>query len=136
MTKSTIISTNCDTNVNFNQGCGIQTSPAAVSYGPAFNANGGGWYAMERTTEFVKVWFWPRYGSPEPPLDVRFNLGGVDTTLWGKPASFFPSSDTCDLESKLAAHNIIINLTLCKSFCCRCLVLSHLNMFLIGGDFA
>jgi len=91
---------------------------------------------MERTTEFVKVWFWPRYGSPEPPLDVRFNLGGVDTTLWGKPASFFPSSDTCDLESKLAAHNIIINLTLCKSFCCRCLVLSHLNMFLIGGDFA
>jgi hypothetical protein len=44
----------CNTEVNYNSGCGIGV-PDARSYGPTFNANGGGWYVMERTSQFIKV---------------------------------------------------------------------------------
>jgi hypothetical protein len=46
---STGVSTDCDTNVNYNQGCSIQ-APTTNSYGPAFNNNGGGIYVMECTS--------------------------------------------------------------------------------------
>jgi len=71
------------------------------SFGPAFNANGGGWlvvthlflemssnnddsetrYAMERTNSSIKVWFWSRNSASVPP-DVRNSTGSVDTDAW------------------------------------------------------
>ena len=75
---------------------------------------------MERTTSFIKIWFWPRNGSP--PADVANGAAQVDTDNWGTPAALFPSSSTCNLASKMAAQNIIINLTLCES---RRLLLFH-----------
>ena len=68
---------NCDVNTDGNTGCGVQ-APTANSYGPSFNANGGGWYAMERTNNFVKVWFWPRSGSK--PSDI--GAATIDTDNW------------------------------------------------------
>ena len=75
----TATSTDCNAFDNGNSGCGVQ-APTASSYGPGLNAIGGGWYAMERTTEFIKVWFFPRNGGP--PADLQSGAGSVDTDNW------------------------------------------------------
>ncbi|KAG6835745.1 hypothetical protein H0H93_015046 [Arthromyces matolae] len=93
----------CNTAVNGNSGCGV-TAPTANSYGPTFNANGGGWYAVERTNSAISVWFWPRNGSP--PSDVSSGASS------GTPTAYFPNT-SCDIASHFDANNIIINLTFC-----------------------
>lgn len=60
-------------------GCGV-SAPTANSYGPSFNAIGGGFYAMERTTTFIKVWFFPRNGGA--PGDLSSGASSIDTDNW------------------------------------------------------
>jgi hypothetical protein len=70
-------------------------------------------YAMERTPTFIKVWFWQRHTS-DVPSDVRNgNSGSINTDTWGTPTAYFPDSQ-CDINSKFAPSNIIINLTFCE----------------------
>ena len=64
-----------------NNGCGVQARSSVDSYGPSFNGNGGGWYAMERNNNFIKVWFWPR-NSGSVPNDVKNPGGTVNTDNW------------------------------------------------------
>ncbi|TFK24816.1 glycoside hydrolase family 16 protein [Coprinopsis marcescibilis] len=101
---------NCDAAVNGNTGCGVRF-PSANSFGPSFNSIGGGWFAMERSNSFIKVWFWPR-NSGSVPSNVRNGGQTVNTDGWGTPTAFFPNTQ-CDLGRYFKAHNIIINLTLC-----------------------
>ncbi|TBU64696.1 laminarinase [Dichomitus squalens] len=101
---------NCDVNATGNSGCGV-TSTDASSYGPAFNAAGGGFYAMERSNSGVKVWLWLR-NSGSIPNDVLNGGTSVDTDKWGTPLADFPSA-SCDMASHFGPHNIIINLTFC-----------------------
>ncbi|KAI0314130.1 glycoside hydrolase family 16 protein [Amylostereum chailletii] len=103
----------CDTAVNYNAGCGVH-SPDANSYGPAFNANGGGWYAVERTDDFIKVWFWPR-NSVDAPACVLEGDDNVNTDSWGTSFAYFPNT-SCDIASHFNAANIIINLTFCGNW--------------------
>ncbi|KAH9850499.1 laminarinase [Lenzites betulinus] len=103
-------SNNCDVAATNNAGCGVQANKAN-SYGPGFNSAGGGWYAMERTTSFIKVWFWSRTDG-SVPSDVSSGSTSINTDNWGTPYAFFPSQ-SCDLTSHFGEHNIIINLTLC-----------------------
>ncbi|TRM66550.1 glycoside hydrolase family 16 protein [Schizophyllum amplum] len=100
----------CDTAVNGNAGCGVKFSDQ-TSFGPALNAQGGGWYALERTDSFMKVWYWPR-GSPNVPVGIADRNADINTDNWGTPQAFFPG-DTCNIAEYFDAHNIIINLTLC-----------------------
>lgn len=123
---------NCDVNTDGNSGCGVQ-APTAQSYGPSLNSIGGGFYAMERTNDFIKVWFFPRNGNI--PSDVKSGSSSVDTDNWvrgrriavvnpveklmlrqGTPTAFFPNTQ-CDIASHFDANNIIINLTFCTWFC-------------------
>ncbi|KIM26095.1 glycoside hydrolase family 16 protein [Serendipita vermifera MAFF 305830] len=107
-----VTSTDCNWLVNGNTGCSFR-STAANSYGPAFNTDGGGWYALERTPEFIKVWFWSRRDAASVPSDVKtLGLEQINTSAWGTPIAFFPNT-SCDLSSKFAGHNVIINLTFC-----------------------
>lgn len=101
---------NCDVNANGNSGCGVQ-APTPDSYGPAFNNAGGGFYAMERTSTFIKVWFWGR-NAGNVPAEVRSGGNSINTDTWGTPTAFFPNTQ-CDIASHFDAHNIIINLTFC-----------------------
>nr|2CL2_A Chain A, PUTATIVE LAMINARINASE [Phanerodontia chrysosporium]2W39_A Chain A, PUTATIVE LAMINARINASE [Phanerodontia chrysosporium]2W52_A Chain A, PUTATIVE LAMINARINASE [Phanerodontia chrysosporium] len=101
---------NCDVNTDGNTGCGVQ-APTANSYGPSFNANGGGWYAMERTNSFIKVWFFPR-NAGNVPNDIASGPATINTDNWGTPTAFFPNTN-CDIGSHFDANNIIINLTFC-----------------------
>ncbi|KAB5592242.1 Endo-1,3(4)-beta-glucanase [Ceratobasidium theobromae] len=100
----------CNWQVNGNAGCGVM-APATNSYGPSFNANGGGWYAMERTTTYIKVWFWPR-NSGSVPAQVKNGASSINTSTWGKPFASFVNT-SCNIASKFGPENIIINLALC-----------------------
>ncbi|KAI0790474.1 laminarinase [Abortiporus biennis] len=101
---------NCDTAATNNAGCGVQAT-ASNSYGPAFNSAGGGWYAVERTDTFIKVWFWSR-NAGNVPSDVKNGATSVNTDNWGTPFAYFPNT-SCNIDSHFGPHNIIINLTFC-----------------------
>ncbi|KAF8814678.1 endo-1,3(4)-beta-glucanase [Phlegmacium glaucopus] len=101
---------NCDTAATNNAGCGVQVDDGR-SFGPSFNQQGGGWFAVERTSSFIKVWFWPRTAN-NVPEDVLHGAGTVETASWGTPRAFFPSTN-CPISSKFGPHNIVINLTFC-----------------------
>lgn len=53
----------------------------ADSYGPALNSVGGGWYAMERTDDFIRVFFWPR-DDTSVPSEVANGSTDIDTDSW------------------------------------------------------
>ena len=104
------VGTDCDVYTTGNSGCSTLSSDG-TSYGPTFNANGGGFYAMERSNAGVKVWFWPR-GSGATPSDVASGAASVNTDNWGTPFADFPST-SCDMASHFGPHNVVINLTFC-----------------------
>ncbi|KAG6807370.1 hypothetical protein H0H92_007814 [Tricholoma furcatifolium] len=100
----------CDSSVNGNSGCGVQMN-TDLSYGPDFNNNGGGWFAVERNNNAISVWFWAR-NDDTVPTDLSTGASSVDTDNWGEPQAYFPNTD-CDIASHFDANNIIINLTFC-----------------------
>ncbi|KAG5636450.1 hypothetical protein H0H81_007992 [Sphagnurus paluster] len=102
----------CDVAINYNAGCGVRFTSDPLSFGPPFNTAGGGWFVMERTPQFFKVWFWTR-DSTNVPFEVKFGSPDIDTSKWGTPAAYFPNTSTCDFATHFNPHNIIINLTLC-----------------------
>ncbi|KAH9475563.1 putative glycosidase C21B10.07 [Psilocybe cubensis] len=100
----------CDWLVNYNTGCTVKMS-GPNTYGPSFNANGGGWFVTERTGDHISVWFWQR-NDPKVPFDVKYGSPITTPRTWGKPQAFFPNTN-CDFKKFFAPHHIIINLTLC-----------------------
>ncbi|PFH49979.1 glycoside hydrolase family 16 protein [Amanita thiersii Skay4041] len=104
--------TNCDTAVDYNTGCGT-TYLRPFSYGRSFNRFDGGWYVMQRSRKGgINIWFWSRndwtvpsdvkYGSPNvtigwnwPPPDVRFQY------------------EQCDYDAHFDPHAMIFDLTFC-----------------------
>ncbi|KAJ6499360.1 glycoside hydrolase family 16 protein [Mycena sanguinolenta] len=107
------VSTQCDVNYNYNQGCGTSFTQRN-SYGKPFNSHGGGWYAMKRGPACgVSVWFWSRYNS-SVPLEVSQGLSTInpDPDFWGVPDAVFPT-DNCDYPSHFDAHSIVFDLTFC-----------------------
>ncbi|KAJ8463021.1 hypothetical protein ONZ45_g17727 [Pleurotus djamor] len=102
----------CNAFANSNSGCGVRVNDVR-SFGPTFNENGGGWYTIERTPTFIKVWFFSR--TDEVPDDVRNGGVVVNTDNWGPPTAFFPNTQ-CDIEKHFDEHYIVINLTFCGDF--------------------
>ncbi|KAK1221539.1 hypothetical protein PQX77_015658 [Marasmius sp. AFHP31] len=107
---TTALKNNCDVAATNNEGCGVKFTDNR-SYGPSFNAAGGGWYAMERTNSAIKIWFWSR-NDGNVPAEVRNGAGSINTDSWGTPVANFPST-SCPISSKFGPHNIVINLTFC-----------------------
>lgn len=67
---------------------------------------------MERTQTHISAWFWSRHSS-KVPLEVRLGLPIIDTAILGEPYALFVDTD-CPIPGHFAAHNIVINLTLCE----------------------
>ncbi|OAF99073.1 uncharacterized protein CC84DRAFT_1048496, partial [Paraphaeosphaeria sporulosa] len=101
-------STDCSVGHDDNQGCGtVFTEP--FNYGAEFNANGGGVYAMEWTSDTIKIWFFP-------PTNVPLTLlnGGVpDSATFGTPSSVFNGPCSGSFSEKFFNHSIIIDTTFC-----------------------
>lgn len=103
----------CANGTNDNSGCGVQG--AQDTYGEAFNANGGGIYAMEWRDAGIRVWFFPRSSIPSDiPTDVT-NTSAPDPSTWGTPLADFPSTN-CDISSHFKNQSIIANIDLCGTW--------------------
>lgn len=105
---------NCYAYANGNNGCGV-FGDSARDFGPALNAAGGGFYALERRADKIAMWFWSRQDSTVPP-EVANGAQSVDPTTWGTPTAEFSSTDACDLSAKFGPNRIVINLTFCGGF--------------------
>ncbi|KAG2364713.1 glycoside hydrolase family 16 protein [Suillus spraguei] len=99
----TTVSTDCDSSVDGNAGCGVQLTEDYNSFGPGFNSIGGGWYAMERTNSSISVWFWER-DDETAPIDAISGAWIIDTNLWGTPAAYFPNTYCGDWAGNAAVY--------------------------------
>ncbi|KAK0919293.1 hypothetical protein LTR91_015016 [Friedmanniomyces endolithicus] len=87
---------NCDKDANGNSGCGTLLSNTTIpnNYGDGLNRNGGGVYATEWTSDYVKTWFFPRGGIP-----ASITSGAPNVSTFGTPAVNAQSGGgyTCDI---------------------------------------
>jgi len=98
-----------DKKVSQGNGCTINATNA-YSAGTGFNERHGGVYAMEWTSDFIQMWFFPdgyvpktiKDGTPDPIVD------------FGKPLARFQGS--CDMDKHFYDHAIIFDLTFCGSW--------------------
>ncbi|KAN0104960.1 glycoside hydrolase family 16 protein [Hyaloscypha variabilis] len=90
----------CDTSVNSNSGCGVDSSDPR-SYGTSFNTAGGGIYATQITPTSISIWFFPRTSIPS-------NLH--DPATWGLPQAAFSG---CDIESHFSNLSLVFDTTFC-----------------------
>jgi hypothetical protein len=82
-----------------NSGCGV-TSAYTDSYGAGFNNGQGGVYAMEWTSNAIKIWFFSRGSIP-----ASISAGIPDTATFGTQAANFQGS--CDIDSHFADQQIV-----------------------------
>ncbi|KLU90060.1 glycosyl hydrolase [Magnaporthiopsis poae ATCC 64411] len=101
--------TDCYNGTNSNQGCNV--AGPRESYGPSFNARGGGVVALELRDEGIRMW---QFARPDVPRDLADGGGAdmPDPASWGRAAADFPSTD-CDVGTHFRNQSIIINITLC-----------------------
>ncbi|EME79233.1 glycoside hydrolase family 16 protein, partial [Pseudocercospora fijiensis CIRAD86] len=96
---------NCVSAGDDNTGCQIATS-STNTYGAGLNAINGGIYAMEWTTDFISIWFFPRGSYPRDVLGSN-----PDPSGWGLPLSNFKLS--CDIAKSFQDHSIVFDTTFC-----------------------
>ncbi|KAI0316251.1 concanavalin A-like lectin/glucanase domain-containing protein [Amylostereum chailletii] len=98
--------TDCAAASTGNQGCGIRDFNSN-SFGSAFNANGGGVYAMLWDTTGISVYFFSRNVVP-PDIEV----GAPHPESWGVPMAHWPAS-SCNPFEFFQSHSAIFDTTLC-----------------------
>ena len=98
VSSGTVVQSNCDIVATNNQGCSVHTSDSAT-FGETFNANQGGIYTTEWTSDAINVWFFPRGNLP---LDI--GLGKPDPTGWDTPLARFAGS--CDIDEHIMNQQI------------------------------
>ena len=102
-----LVSDNCNDGDAY-MGCGQHASDT-LGFGEGFNANGGGVYAMQWTSEHIAVWFFPRGEIPEGVLDTET----PEVSNFGKPSAKFVGGKGCKIDEHFKNHVIVINLTVC-----------------------
>jgi hypothetical protein len=73
---------------------------------------------MERTNNYIKIWFWPR-NAGNVPSDVRNGGNSVNTAGWGEPYADFVNT-SCNFPNFFGPNNIVINLTFCEFSVASC----------------
>lgn len=108
---ATFQTSNCDHNLNGNSGCGSSLKHESIpnNYGDDLNRNGGGVYATEWTSEYVKHWFFPRGSTP-----ANIASGNPDPATWGTPT--VNAQGDCDIDSHFNNMSIIINTDFCGAW--------------------
>ncbi|CAG8126284.1 unnamed protein product [Penicillium olsonii] len=76
------------------------------SYGTSFNGQGGGVYAMEWTSEHLKIWYFPRNSIP-----ASIKSGKPDVTRFGTPMALVKES--CDVANAFKTQSFIFDVTFC-----------------------
>ncbi|EMR61696.1 putative endo- -beta- protein [Eutypa lata UCREL1] len=97
-----------------NIGCNY-AAPASdtTSYGNAFNAEGGGVYALEWDDEELKIWHFPRSAIPD---DIVYaGIVSPNPETWGPPQAVFGGSD-CDANTYFYNLSLVINTNFCGDY--------------------
>ena len=108
----------CFIDANIDRGCKVVASQANT-YGEGFNSIGGGTYAMEWTSEHIKIWFFPR-GTAPPSLDPSSSMyngyldANPDPDTFGTPLANFQGS--CEIDAKFKNMNIVFDTTFCGDY--------------------
>jgi len=84
------------------------------SYGAGLNSEGGGVYAMEWTSNWIRVWFFNRQNIP-----TSITNGAPNVTTFGTPRANFQfitdGTDNCTIDQLFSQHQIVFDTTLCGS---------------------
>ena len=110
----------CDALINNNAGCGI-TEWSRASYGPYFDSQSGGVFAMKwdltgiAVCQFMSlcVSLWPDLGSGSfyraaIPQDITQGL--PDPSNWGEPVAALASTN-CNISQYFANHSIVFGMS-------------------------
>lgn len=112
--SGSVYTADCDVNAPNqapNTGCQIQDNSGTPSFGDPFNQNGGGVFAMEWTSRFIKIWFFPRDKIPSNVLSTSPDPAGNGT--WGKPNAMFEPQQLDAIDSHFKDQQLIVGTTLC-----------------------
>lgn len=107
----TVIASNCAVDAPDqadNQGCGIE-DPSELTYGAGFNEAGGGVFAVEWTSQQIRMWFFPRGKFP----DDIVNSQPSPNPSWGPPRSVFAGN--FEMDDHIKEQNIVFDTTFCGS---------------------
>ncbi|KAH7883608.1 concanavalin A-like lectin/glucanase domain-containing protein [Phlebopus sp. FC_14] len=108
----TIVQTNgvdnlqCNAFIDNNAGCGI-TEWSRASYGPYFDSQGGGVFAMKWDATGIAVWSFYRAAIPQDIVQ-----GLPNPSNWGEPVAELASSG-CNITQYFANHSIVFDITFC-----------------------
>ncbi|KAF4637126.1 hypothetical protein G7Y89_g965 [Cudoniella acicularis] len=102
----TLLSSDC---TDEDSGCNVQDS-SDVSYGENFNENGGGVYATQWTSDYIRIWFFDR--GDGIPDDIT--SGNPDPSGWGTPsANFENEQSSCPIDDHFIDHKIVFDIDFC-----------------------
>ncbi|OLN95696.1 Endo-1,3(4)-beta-glucanase-like protein 2 [Colletotrichum chlorophyti] len=94
-----------------NAGCNYLPPASHMhTYGDAFNAVGGGVYALEWTEDDIRIWHWPRQDIP-PDIVAKC----PDPSSWGLPSALFGGS-TCEVDRYFKDMSIVIQTNFCGDY--------------------
>ncbi|POS75375.1 mixed-linked glucanase [Diaporthe helianthi] len=100
---------------NCNDGSGglgcPQTTNSTDNFGKGLNANGGGVYAMEWTSDAISVWFFPRNSTMQNRITSSNNT--LDSSTFGTPLASFVGGSNCNIDDNFQEHWITINTDFC-----------------------
>ncbi|EON64227.1 hypothetical protein W97_03457 [Coniosporium apollinis CBS 100218] len=102
--NSELVTPNCWSQAG---GCGVRAR-TTDTYGAGFNTIGGGVYAMEWTSSWIRMWFFPRNSIP-----AGVTSSTPDPSTFGVPLANFQGPNTCNIDSKFVNHKIIFNIDFC-----------------------
>ena len=104
-----LVTSDCDVNAanqSTNAGCSIGDI-SNLTFGSEFNNAGGGVFATEWTSDFIKIWFFPRGSFPD---DIA-SSAPAPSENWGTPNSLFQGPFNIDDHFK--DLQIVFDTTFC-----------------------
>ena len=101
--------TNCNVFETGNAGCSI-VSDQTNTYGKSFNDVQGGLYAMEWTSDFIRVFSFPRASIPANALSSSPN---PNDPSWGKPVGYWTLNDASCSSDHFKEHTVTFDITFC-----------------------
>ncbi|ERS99354.1 hypothetical protein HMPREF1624_04554, partial [Sporothrix schenckii ATCC 58251] len=110
-----ILSSNCDNTIDNppiqypGTGCSIEEAAGSAAATSPFANPNGGIYAVEWTSDSIKVWSW-KHGSPDLPNDI--GSANPDPSGWGIPRSYV-GKPNCDVDSYISKQHIVFNIDFC-----------------------
>lgn len=97
----------CNGLINFNAGCGV-TDWSRASYGPYFDAQGGGVFVMKFDENSISVWSFYRAAIPKDLLN-----GTPNPSSWSTPSATLDSAGCNPISQYFNKQSVVFDITFC-----------------------